>query len=92
MKTHDYTIRTWGHDYTISKIIDGGKMIEMAGWGSGIKVGHFLLLPNGSDTTRYRIVKIRYCSDPHDMWFATAAFDPRPEPILRKEIASTSGV
>lgn len=79
-KTHDYTRRHWGHDYTITKVLSLGKKLEMAGWGTGMKKGDFILLENGKDSTRYQFDKIEYKSDPHDMWFAIASFSPRTEP------------
>lgn len=75
--THDYTLRTWGHDYNITNVIDGGMRLRMAGWGRGIKAGDYLILPNGIDTTRYRLERIDYRTDPSDMWLADAEFAPR---------------
>jgi len=75
--THDYTRRGWGHDYTFTPIA-GGLTARMSGWGDGIKAGDFLILPNGTQTTRYRVESIRYEWDPKDMWHATVAFAPRP--------------
>lgn len=75
--THDYTRRTWGHDYTTIDVIDGGMRLRMAGWGYGIKAGDYLIIPNGSGTTRYRMESIDYRLDPPDMWFADAVFAPR---------------
>jgi hypothetical protein len=76
-KTHDYTRRTWGHDFSTTAVIDGGLRLKLAGWGFGIKAGDYLLLPNGSATTRYQVESIDYRSDPPDMWFAEAVFAPR---------------
>jgi hypothetical protein len=76
-QTHDYTRRTWGHDYSTTAVIDGGMRLRMAGWGAGIKPGDYLILPNGRDTTRYQVEKIDYRIDPPDMWFAEAVFAPR---------------
>jgi hypothetical protein len=84
-QTHDYTSRGWGHDYTFDPV-DGGLRGRMSGWGSGIKAGDFLLLgsvrilaKNRAEvkTTRYQVQKIRYASDPPDMWFADVLFAPR---------------
>ena len=75
---HDYRRRHWGHDFTFTPLEDGlsGKM---HGWGLGIDEGDFLLLPtpNGG-STRYRVMVIRYETNPPDMWHATVRFDPRP--------------
>jgi hypothetical protein len=76
-QTHDYTRRTWGHDYSTTAVIDGGMRLRMAGWGFGIEADDFLILPNGNGTTRYRVDSIEYRMDPPDMWFAEAVFAPR---------------
>lgn len=80
--THDYSgiKRARGHDYDISRVMDGGKVINFAGWGSGIKAGDFILLDYGrveGENTRYKINTISYYSDPSDMWKAEASFAPR---------------
>lgn len=76
-QTHDYTRRTWGHDYMTLKVIDCGQRLRLIGWGLGINAGDYLILPNGSDTTRYQVEKIDYRMDPPDMWSAKAVFAPR---------------
>lgn len=84
-KTHDYTNRYWGHDFAIHKV--DGLRLDMSGWGDGLEVGDFLILPNnramGGDgarsTTRYRVESVRYTYDPPDMWFVIAVFAPRQE-------------
>lgn len=78
-QTHDYTKRTWGHDFSTVKVIDGGFRLKLAGWGLGIKPGDYLILPNGDATTRYQVEHIDYRSDPPDMWFAEATFASRQE-------------
>lgn len=77
VKTHDYTLRIFGHDYVIHRIIDGGKMLEMSGWGRNIKMNDFILLSNGESSTRYKVNRIEYERDPQDMWNMTASFAPR---------------
>lgn len=78
--THDYySHRGWGHDYFIDHVEDGGIRLRGGGWGSGIEEGDFLLLRNGAASTRYRVSRIQYMSDPPDMWFATLDFAPRKE-------------
>lgn len=84
--THDYTKCGWGHDYCIHKIVDGGRQLHMSGWGRGISAGDFIVLTNGSRTTRYRFETVDYYADPNDMWSATVSFAPRGPP---KESAST---
>jgi hypothetical protein len=76
-RTHDYTRRTWGHDYFINHVEDGGVTLKAGGWGHGIDAGDYLVLPNKRETTRYRVVSIRYERDPADMWFAELRFAPR---------------
>lgn len=76
-QTHDYTRRTWGHDYTTLKVIDGGQRLRLSGWGLGINSGDYLILLNGNGTTRYRVDSIEYRMDPCDMWFVEATFAPR---------------
>ena len=77
-KTHDYTIRCWGHDYTFDPV-DGGDRGDMMGWGNGIEQGDFLLLQNGDGSTRYKVISIKYFGDPPDMWSAKVSFAPREE-------------
>ncbi len=76
--THDYGPgnRHWGHDYSFTPA-DGGHRGSATGWGRGIHKGDYLLLANGDRATRYRVVTIRYYTDPSDMWQAQLAFAPR---------------
>lgn len=79
-KTHDYTARHWGHDYTVRSVQDGGRVIQLSGWGLGLRAGDFILLRDQSEpgaSTRYRLRSIRYERDPRDMWQAEAEFAPR---------------
>ncbi len=76
-QTHDYTRRTWGHDYTTLRVIDGGQRLRLSGWGLGINAGDYLILQNGNGSTRYRVDSIDYRTDPRDMWLAEASFAPR---------------
>lgn len=78
--THDYTLRVWGHDYSILDVKDEGRKLKMSGWGVGIRTNDYIVIPNKEATngeTRYQIDSIRYCSDPPDMWFADATWAPR---------------
>jgi hypothetical protein len=77
-QTHDYTKRTWGHDYATVNVIDGGQQLRLSGWGSDIHDGDYLIIRNGNGTTRYRVDRIEYRMDPADMWFADVTFAPRP--------------
>ena len=79
--THDYRRpkRGWGHDYTVSRVHDNGMILDMLGWGYGIRQGDFLLLESKSESgeTRYRVKEVQYLRDPSDMWNITAEFAPR---------------
>tara|TARA_Y100001963_G_C6672968_1_gene396015 strand:+ start:300 stop:548 length:249 start_codon:yes stop_codon:yes gene_type:complete len=77
MKTHDYSVRSWGHDYNILSINDNGLSLRLTGWGYGLSDDDYIILKNGMDTTRYKIDEVRYENNPSDMWFAEASFAPR---------------
>ena len=81
--THDYGpgLRKWGHDYTIMGIHDGGKRLNVSGWGDGLREGHYILLQQGDGSTRYLIKEVSYYSDPDDMWKAVLIFAPRKQRI-----------
>lgn len=81
-KTHDFGPgrRYWGHDYTLFKVIDGGRRLRASGWGHDgvlIKKGDYLLLDGGERATRYQVEEIDRVMDPDDMWNAVLVFAPR---------------
>lgn len=78
MTTHDYTVRYWGHDYSI-QLIEGETMLMM-GWGLEITPGDYLMLFNEriQRLVYYEVTEIDYFIDPIDMWTATVQFVPRP--------------
>lgn len=78
-RTHDFGPghRCWGHDYTITKVIDGGQRLRISGWGPSMKVGEFMLLQNADRPTRYRIDAIEAVLAVDDMWHADLTFAPR---------------
>lgn len=78
-RTHDYTERSWGHDFTIQRAENGGMNLGASGWGRGIRAGDFLILPNKDSTTRYEVERITYYHDPPDMWRAGLKFSPRKD-------------
>ena len=80
MKTHDFTKRTWGHDFTSNPLDPDGLKLSIMGWAIGIETNDYLILPNGSGTTRYQVDTITYFRDPSDMFKAVAHFAPRPTP------------
>lgn len=76
-RTHDYTERYRGHDYTFDTK-DRGQTAHGIGRGHDLEDGDFLLLQNGEGrATRYRIVRVDYYKDPPDMWNADLVFAPR---------------
>tara|TARA_Y100000034_G_C6544303_1_gene234948 strand:+ start:147 stop:395 length:249 start_codon:yes stop_codon:yes gene_type:complete len=75
MNTHDYSVREWGHNYSIIEI--EGLQLRLTGWGRGISADDYIIIKNGDGTTRYKIDSIEYKRDPADMWFAEASFAPR---------------
>ena len=75
--THDYTNRSWGHDYNIMSIENEGFNIKMCGWGNGISNGDYIIIKNGSSTTRYVFDSIEYFDNPSDMWNGSLTFKPR---------------
>lgn len=74
---HDYTVRGWGHEVIITQV--RGMIIDAVGWGSGVREGDYLLIPNGDGTTRYQVETITYYPDPSDMWQAELLYAPREE-------------
>ncbi len=76
-KTHDLSHRKWGSNYNVTKVYERGMRLDLCGWHLGIKDEDYLILKNGSETTRYKVESIRYVSDPSDMWFASVSFSPR---------------
>jgi hypothetical protein len=77
--THDISKKSWGCNYNIMELRDGGMSVDLVGWRSGIKDGDFLLLKQDNGTTRYLVESIRYESNPSDMWFASVSFAPRED-------------
>ncbi len=81
-KTHDYTKRCCGHDYTFEPV-NGGMQGIMCGWGIGIAEGDYLILDNKNGrngSSRYVVNQITYFSDPSDMWRADVSFAARRMP------------
>ena len=77
MATHDYTRPTWGHAVTVLAVERAGERLRVCGFGHRVEDGDMLLLPNGEETTRYRVELLRRCRDPQDQWFAELSFAPR---------------
>ena len=77
--THDYArLRCWGHDFTIRAVKKGGKRIEGSLWTqTPLRVGDYLILPNGAESTRYKVTHVEWVSSVGDMYHYEAKFDPR---------------
>lgn len=69
-RTHDYTQLVSGIDYVFEPI-DGELKGYMTGQGKGIKLGDYILLPDGSGFSRYQIEEIDYYCNPPDMWIGS---------------------
>ena len=58
---------------------NGGQEASVMGWSSErIVAGDYLILSNGTGTTRYQVKFIGYKLNPHDMFEAELVFAPRP--------------
>jgi len=85
-KTHDYSRgNIWGYACYFQLVDSGGMTIKGHLFGLSIRAGDWLLLPNGPHSTRYRITKVDWASDPSDMYFFEATFDPRRHPVDEEE-------
>jgi hypothetical protein len=74
-RTHDYTPRVFGLDYFVDEV--KGNWIRLGGWGPLPGQGDYILLRNGPETTRYRMLTSESRGNPPDMWRGTAEFAPR---------------
>lgn len=76
--THDYRRPARGHDLIFTPT-NGGLKAHVTGWGSGIRVGDYLIIRNPHDPAgaRYVVDAISYYRDPPDMWSADVSFAPR---------------
>lgn len=76
MITHDFSQSLWGHSITTFTPQRDNKG-DAIGFGHEIEKGHFLILRNKSETTRYIVDEIEYFCDPSDMWSARLSFSTR---------------
>lgn len=79
-KTHDFTRRRVGHDYTFEPLPDNRGRLTI--WSEdALLAGDYLLLQNQAGDTRYRIDTAEridsLASDPPPMWCVVATFAPR---------------
>ena len=74
-QTHDYLKPAWGRNCTFTPL-EKGQRGHVTGWGRGVEVGDYLLLPNGNVSTRYRITILHNYDGPPDMWRAEVMFAP----------------
>lgn len=77
--THDFGPgrRALGHDYTITRTVNGGQRVHVTGWGPRMAEGDFILLANGERASRYRVVEYKPVMSVDDMWHAVLDFAPR---------------
>lgn len=68
-KTHDFSRAIRGEDYVFEPIGESLRAY-ITGYGSGMKVGDYLILREGFDRCRYQVEEIDYYSNPEDMWIA----------------------
>lgn len=76
-KTHDYTWMGWGHriDVTQQSISTDG-MAKVLGLGLGVQLHDYILIKTTlGHTAKFQITKIKYFTDPVDMWSATLKFE-----------------
>ncbi len=59
----------WGDD-CVFEPIDGGSGGYMTGLRKGIERGDYLILADGSNSTRYQVLEIDYYSNSPDIWIA----------------------
>ncbi len=73
--THDFSRKG---AVTVLTVQDKGARIRVVAW-NYVRVAEedFLLLPNGDETTRYRVEPVYRPGDPSDQWFAWLTFAPR---------------
>lgn len=80
--THDFGPgrRSWGHDYCINKVHDGGQRVDASGWGHDgkpIQEGDYLILDKGAGrATRYQVQKVERVMDPRTC--GTRTYPSRP--------------
>lgn len=76
--THDYTRPYLGHNLNIRSMSKDGKTATVLGLGAGVKEGDYLILKNGTGTTRYRVATWRP-DRPIPYWHARIEFAPRED-------------
>jgi hypothetical protein len=88
MTIHDFSFenRYWGNNFQLlNKKDDRGLLWEIAGWKRGVEKGHILSLGINKDRKPpYKVIKIEYCGNPSDMFFATVKYigtNPSPERV-----------
>lgn len=76
---HSFLRRGWGWDFSVHVRARNGRSLTVSGWGHGLRVDDVLVLPNGGDGARYRVVTLEYERDPSDMWHAELRWYPHPK-------------
>lgn len=68
-KTHNYINQHWGWALHMINTTDNGKTYTLCGHGIGIEKGDFILMKMESGKIgKFKIMEIKYFSDPYDMW------------------------
>ncbi|MEO1429123.1 MAG: hypothetical protein AAFS12_06465 [Cyanobacteria bacterium J06632_19] len=68
-KIHDYTDAEYGKDYMFESA-DNYNQSYMTARGKGVNKDDYIILRNGSESSRYQVKEIDYYSNPADMWMA----------------------
>jgi hypothetical protein len=71
--THDFTSPRWAGDFVLRTLGDGTHG-RITGWGLGLKVGDFVLLPNGDRISRFRVDAVGYGIGQPEMFSAEVSF------------------
>jgi len=78
VQTIDLSRRSWGCNYNILRVIEGGKELRLATWCTPTPCsGDYVILTDGDRTTRYQVDRVQYASGVDDMTFLDVTFAPR---------------
>lgn len=77
--THDFSSTGWGHNLTITAILEQGVRLRVACWvGRRPQGGDRVILRGGDgETTRYRVLDAEPGPFVGDMYYLNLLFDPR---------------
>jgi hypothetical protein len=87
-RIHDYSLRYWGHDFTLQPDADP-VTARIAGWGHGLREHDLLLIPRqAGGKCIYEIETLRWASNVDDMWFAGCRFVPVSSELGQQVVAA----